>query len=208
MNTTHRPSRGLSKIDTIVVALADAGGSVRVLDTEDVAVAAFALAPTTFCWRKYTEQIDLEMVRTALRHAGERHDPRVTGSVVTGWSLTPEGVAWVAAHGAALRSAVGASAPANSSAVRKENLAARRDGERLRASPAYARYRAGVPLETSDAGWVFRIDLYTAVRERSMKVERLRAAVAYDAALLEFVNAAAALVPDIRNPQLPAEGTR
>lgn len=202
------PERTLSKIDTIVVALADAGGHTRALDTEDVAVAAHRLAPTTFCWRKYPDQIDLDMVRTTLRHAGERHDPRVTGSVRTGWNLTSEGADWVRAHGDALRAAIGTSAPANSSAVRKENLASRREVERLRISPAFARFQADGELTATDAGWVFRIDLYTAVRERSMKIERMRAAASEALDLEPFLAAAAALVEQIPRPHLPVRGER
>jgi len=180
----------VSKIDVIVLALANCGGSTSTADTEDVAVAAFDLAPETFRWRKYAKQIDLDMVRTTLRHAAERDDPRVAGSIREGWSLTKAGVSWVSRHGKSAATGVGEAPPANTIAVRKENVASKREGERIRAHVVFRKWRAGDQITTHDAGSVFRIDDYTPQRERTLKMQRLEEAVAGDGELAAFVMAA------------------
>lgn len=186
-----RNATAASKRDVVVLALADAGGATTTVDTEDVAVAAHRLAPGTFAWRKYPDQIDLDMVRTSLRHAAEMDNPRLEGSVRTGWNLTATGSAWLTQHGAQVRAGLTVAVPANSSADRRENVAERRDAQRLATLPAFRDHRAGKAMSPTQAAAVFRIDVYTPPRDRTLKIERMRQAARDNPELLEFVNVAA-----------------
>src|SRR5437660_4246482 len=79
------------------------GGDQRRIDTEDVAVKSFQLAPHRLAWRKYPEQINLELVRVYLSNAKKaEHGSLLTGSGRTGWSLTQKGLMWIRSSGTKL----------------------------------------------------------------------------------------------------------
>ena len=59
----------LRQYHVVTAALHQLGGGSRAVDTEDVAVRSFELAPYLFAWQKYPEQINLELVRVALSDA-------------------------------------------------------------------------------------------------------------------------------------------
>src|SRR5262249_5280318 len=72
------------------------GGDQRRIDTEDIAVKAFQLAPSRLAWRKYPDQINLELVRVSLSDAKKAEQGGLlTGSGRTGWSLTQKGLMWL-----------------------------------------------------------------------------------------------------------------
>jgi len=79
---------------TVLMALAQLGGQTRPVDTEDVAIKANELMPDAFSWRKYSQYIDLERVRLALKNAASAGF--VVGSIRRGWMLTTKGIAAVA----------------------------------------------------------------------------------------------------------------
>jgi hypothetical protein len=81
--------------ELVALALYVLGGGARVIDTEDVAMSAHDIAPGRFSWRKYPEQINLELVRVALSDARkEENGGLVTGTGKSGWSLTAAGQLW------------------------------------------------------------------------------------------------------------------
>lgn len=53
----------------MLVALLQAGGAEELIDIEDLAVAAYNLAPHLFRWRRYPEYPSAELTRMAIRHA-------------------------------------------------------------------------------------------------------------------------------------------
>ena len=84
-----------SQLEIVTLAVFLLGGARRPVDTEDVAVRAHELAPDRFAWRKYPEQINLELIRVSLSDAKKpKNGPMVDGSGDTGWSLTPAGLQW------------------------------------------------------------------------------------------------------------------
>jgi hypothetical protein len=189
--------RATSKRDVIVLALAQASGATQVVDTEDVAVEAFRLAPEIFRWRKYADQIDLDMVRVALRHAAEGEDPRIAGSVKTGWNLTATGAEWVRQFGTWQPAGGDILTTTKSTGVRRENLAQKRECDRLRRHPALRKFERGDALTPNDARSIFRIDQYTEPRERGIKIERLRTLVEGEADLEALVKSASALLGEV-----------
>src|SRR6185437_1094281 len=83
----------LSQAEVVAIAVYRLGGSQRAIDTEDVAVEAHKLAPGRFSWRKYPDQINLELIRVYLSDAKLKHD-LLLGSGKTGWRLTQLGLKW------------------------------------------------------------------------------------------------------------------
>ena len=62
-------TKKLSQNEIVTLALFHLGGETRFVDTEDIAIKAHDLAPGQFTWRKYPEQINLELVRVSLSDA-------------------------------------------------------------------------------------------------------------------------------------------
>ena len=54
------------QVQIVTLAVYLLGGDQKVIDTEDVAVKAYQLAPGRFSWRKYPDQVNLELVRVYL----------------------------------------------------------------------------------------------------------------------------------------------
>jgi hypothetical protein len=167
----------VSKMDVIVLALEDAGGSSRRVDTEDIAVAAYVLAPTFFSWRKYREHIDLDAVRVALRHATERgYGSRVGGSIKAGWHLTARGTAWLRQNGERARQGLGVSKQAlEAQSPIDPNQAVQQERElnRLRRTEAFQIWKRGKSVSPRSAAAAFRIDAYTPSRERTFLAAQL-----------------------------------
>src|SRR5262245_22160571 len=85
----------LTNRQIIVLATYMLGGERQPIDTEDLAVKAHELAPGRFSWRKYRDQINLELVRVYASDAKKQaHGALLRGSGNDGWMLTQVGVAW------------------------------------------------------------------------------------------------------------------
>ncbi|MXX70206.1 MAG: hypothetical protein F4Y74_14760 [Gemmatimonadales bacterium] len=109
--TPSPPNREL-----VVYGLEQAGGGVRRMHTEDVALKCHELFPDAFSWTRHPRLPDKDIVRVALTDARkEQYGALVTGragqtrrkSAKTnpdGWMLTEAGVAFVKKHGARLAS--------------------------------------------------------------------------------------------------------
>ena len=179
----------LTKKDVVVLALASLQGQDQKVDTEDVAIAAHALAPKAFGWRKHTEHIDLDVARTSLRHEAEGPDPRVAGSVRTGWFLTVRGQRWIAEHdrlGARADITVAAT-PAATAKRRAETGEVSAAVDRLRTSGAYKAWAAGGSFTPRQAAEAFRIDDYTPIDDRHRKTARIAQLVAGEPDLTDFL---------------------
>jgi hypothetical protein len=77
----------------ITLALYKAGGKLRYIDIEDIALEADKLAPGKFRWTKYKDMISDSIIRDALSDATrKRSGELVLGSAKEGWILTKEGI--------------------------------------------------------------------------------------------------------------------
>jgi hypothetical protein len=166
------------------------GGDQKRIDTEDIAVKAFQLAPRRFSWRKHPEQINLELVRVYLSDAKKsEHGELLTGSGRTGWSLTRKGLVWLRAARTRLQ-AIGASESGRPQSRAGSIDSGRSDRERKRilALAAWGRWSAGdksvVPAEARE---VFRLDSYSTASVREAKLTRLRAMFVDDDKLSSFL---------------------
>src|SRR5438132_13427511 len=95
-SSTHAgdPQKKLTKStrELVTLALYRLGGAQRAIDTEDVAMEAHRIGPGWFSWKKYLDQINLELVRINLVHAKE--NGLAIGLGRTGWRLTQKGLKW------------------------------------------------------------------------------------------------------------------
>ena len=190
-------TNGVSQVQLVTLAVFLEGGDRKAVDTEDVAVRANQLAPGRFSWRKYHDQINLELVRVYLSDAkSPEKGGFVVGSGRTGWSLTPAGLKWA-------RDASKAVLGQDLSRTRNEGAGGsvderrwRRERSRLLATPAWQMWTTGrwEDVDTKHAAEVFRIDSYAEGRMRTMKVTRLRSLFADDAELLPFIEALAQIL--------------
>ena len=57
----------MNRIELITLSMYRLGGDAKSLDIEDIAMEASRISPDTFAWRKYKDQINLELVGFAVR---------------------------------------------------------------------------------------------------------------------------------------------
>jgi hypothetical protein len=175
-------------------------GATSPVDTKDVAVEAYRSAPQLFCWCQCANQVDIDAVRTTLRHAVEEPEARVAGSIRTGWSLTGAGVSRVAANlGVPARAA-------RPSANRAETAAEAAELSRLRSSRVFDAWQRGEAVPEDEAAGVFRIDVYTFVQERHVRIARVKDRVSGDPELTAFIDAMKAPALDLLDVSLDAQG--
>jgi hypothetical protein len=180
-----------SEIVTIAVYLL--GGDRRYVDTEDVAIRASELAPGRFSWRKYKDQINLEIVRVYLSDAKKvEHGQYLQGSGTEGWMLTSDGLTFAQKAAMSLDPALQSRTPM--SQVERRRLAKER--QRLLATEAYAKYSQGRVGEISrrEVEGFFRLDDYVVGAVRERKIERLRTMFADDEDLTHAVDTLAEII--------------
>lgn len=194
----------VTKWEVVVLALEDAGGLDGAVDTEDVAMAAFSLAPTSFSWRKYPDQIDLDSVRVSLTDAcKDKYGGLAVGSVGKGWYLSDAGADWLSQQGKRKRRELGSASPEKRLDARIESAHLGREVARVKATRAFRQWSEGAQINTRDAAAVFRIDRYTSDKDRTLKMRRVVEAIEQygDHTMVEFIKAAKAEadgMPDTR----------
>lgn len=181
-----------TQVQLVTLALYSLGGATELVDTEDVAMKVNELAPGRFSWRKYPEQINLELVRVFLSEAkSERSGGLVAGSGRTGWSLTTAGRKWVEGPGQHLVDQDLTRSRGEKSSGSVDEVRWQRERLRLLALPAFAAWQTSGQLSNGDAESVFRIDRYVTGRSRDLKVARLVEMFKEDPELARFVATAA-----------------
>ena len=177
MNSREETLTGGTQWELVAIALYVLGGPEALVDTEDVAVQVHKLAPDRFSWRKYPEQINLELVRVALSDAKKpEQGALVAGTGKTGWSLTVAGRRWAESHADRL---IGSDLSRPRGVRQSGSIDERRwQRERVRvlSSDAWTEWKSapsGGPISPKAAADLFRIDRYVTGRSREIKVNRL-----------------------------------
>lgn len=165
------------------------GGSQKRVDTEDVAVRAFELAPKRFGWRKYPKQINLELVRVYLSAAkNPKLGELLVGSGRTGWSLTRKGLTWLRSAEPELQERHLAASGAQSQAGSIDSTRRTRERKRILSMPAWSRWANGDrSVAVDEAREVFRIDSYSTSPVREAKMTRMRAMFSDDEQIGAFL---------------------
>jgi len=165
------------------------GGGDRFVDTEEIAMKTHELSPGRFSWRKYPEQINLELVRVRLSEAkSASHGSMLRGSGQRGWTLTAAGLEWatnIARDPSKLLPELGEGRERGGSVD-----AQRVDRERARlvASAAWAKWpRQAAAISVQEAQEVFRLDSYATDDLRVTKIDRLKKLFIDDPTTLPFI---------------------
>lgn len=179
----------LSNTELVALSAFLLGGDSRPVDTEDIAVKANGLAPGRFAWRKYPDQINLELVRVRLSEAkNPDHGAIIEGSGETGWSLTPAGVQWAKKAAEHLPSMDLQRRREDGRGGGVDEQRWRRERERILKTKAWEAWSSGdLDVSVRDAQEVFRIDAYAVGRMRNLKINRLRALFDEDDRVHEFL---------------------
>lgn len=166
-------TRELSNHEVVTLAVYLLGGDRQPIDTEDVAKKANDIAPGRFAWRKYKDQINLEVVRVYLSDAKkEAKGEYLFGSGNTGWSLSEAGLAFAREHADAVKT-LEAAEPRKS--VGQDRMRQQRERARLLTTEAYAKIVGGRADELTrrDAESFFRVDSYVQGEARRRRVARI-----------------------------------
>jgi hypothetical protein len=162
--------RDLANHEVVTLAVYALGGDREAVDTEDVAKKADEIAPGRFTWRKYKDQINLEVVRVYLSDAKKKAKGEyLIGSGNTGWSLSEAGLAFARAHPAAVERLETAEPR---TAVGQDRVRQQRERARLLTTEAYAKIATGRASELTrrDAESFFRIDSYVQGQARRRRI--------------------------------------
>lgn len=179
----------LTQAELVTWAVYLLGGAQKRVDTEDVAIKVFDLAPKRFSWRKYPDQINLELVRVYLSAAKDvEHGELLVGSGRTGWSLTRKGLMWVRAAGAKLQERHQIASDRQSRAGSIDANRRARERKRILSMPAWSRWANGDrSVMVDEAREVFRIDSYSTSSVREAKMTRMRAMFGDDEQISAFL---------------------
>lgn len=169
---TESAETSLSYVEIVTLAVFLCGGATQKLDTEDVAINVAEIAPGRFSWRKYKNQINLEMVRVSLSDAKKAaYGAYLIGSGNLGWSLTPAGLAFCKKAQFKIKHL--AHKEKHNSAIDQKWL--RIERERLLNAVAYQKFKKGHEdsISSADAASFFRLDDYVQGSLRQQKITRI-----------------------------------
>lgn len=186
----------LTHPQVVTLAVYLLGGSRSAVDTEDVAVRANELAPGRFSWRKYRDQINLELVRVYLSDAKkEQHGAMLIGAGRSGWRLTQSGLDW-ASKVAPLIGHVDLSrsrAQVKSGSIDEKRW--QRERARILTSKAWDLWLDDKEnITINDAKKVFRVDSYVTGQLLETKITRILSLFYNDDELNTFLKYIANLV--------------
>jgi hypothetical protein len=184
------------QLDVVIIAVHVLGGGRKSVDTEDVAVKCHELAPGMFSWRKYRNQINLELVRVALSDAKKRsYGQLLSGSGREGWRLSPRGIDWITSKGdKLLRDGFARIDHERSSAGSVDAVRKKRERSRIFSSAAWKSWSEEKTISLRDARKLFRIDEYATNKILDNKVVRLRSQFEEDEQVRPFIREAAELI--------------
>ena len=182
-------------VELVTFALFLLGGEQRAIDTEDVACKVNQIAPERFNWRKYPDQINLELVRVVLSNAKKPANGRlVRGSGRRGWALTTSGLSWAT-------NTVSLPTHLSKHKARHKRFSGsidenrwRRERARITATIAWRKWLSNDQINRSDANEVFRIDAYATGRAWHLKINRMKVLFAQDSEIGPFIDAVSRIV--------------
>ncbi len=188
-------------VDAVVLALYLLGGHSKAVDTEDVAKKAHEIAPDRFSWKKYSDQINLELVRVSLSDGKkESLGELIEGSGRDGWRLTPKGARWATENAHLLTDETFARPRESGLGGSIDERRWRSERQRILRSNAWTSWSGGRDIDPKDALALFRIDIYAVGGLRATKVARLVSQFAEDPEVSEFLHAAEQALPASSGP--------
>jgi hypothetical protein len=196
-----RLTAGSSHVEVVTLAVYRLGGAQRAIDTEDVAVEAHRIAPGRFSWKKYPDQINLELIRVFLSDAKKNTNKLVIGSGRTGWRLTQRGLQWAEKVSETVGKLDASRSRSQSRSGSIDEQRRRRERSRIVATRAWHLWTTGVrDIPVVEAKPVFRIDSYAHGELREAKITRVRAMFSDDSELAPFLDH---LIDDLNREATP-----
>ena len=185
-----RLTKSTSQTEVVTLATYLLGGAQRAIDTEDIAVEAQRLAPGRFSWRKYPDQINLELVRVYLSDAKKSDKGELLiGSGRTGWRLTQRGLKWAQRAAKNIKTIETSRTRAQSRSGSIDEQRWRRERSRIQATRAWTMWIEGKrDIPQADAKAIFRIDSYAKGDLREAKITRVRSLFLEDEELGPFLD--------------------
>lgn len=158
----------MSNVEVVTLAAYLLGGEAVLVDIEDIAVKAFDLAPSRFCWRKYPERIDLRAIQYALKDACRAKVGLLSGSIKRGYMLSAKGSRWAQEIGQSAAQGEGARKASVEDLLEHER-------QRLRHTAAFGRFIAGETdrLDRRDFEEFARVNDYFPEHVRGERFTRL-----------------------------------
>lgn len=156
----------------MVMAMLRLDGDRKGLDMEDIAVECHKVSPKTFAWRKYPDQINLDLLAHALRDAKQkRNGALVSGGQNLGWRLTVAGQE----YGQKLVDAnAKPSDPKSVPGFRgADGKRIKQEYSRILQSDAFAEWSSGSEISESALGSLLKINAYTSDELIEIKKTRL-----------------------------------
>ena len=188
--TNHNLTKSLTGAELVTLVVYLLGGAQNTVDTEDIAKRANDLSPGRFVWKKYPDQINLELIRVFLSNARREDEGKLLmGSGKSGWNLTLNGLNWA-------KDAADSLAEINSQETRTRFQLAPIDRQRqtiersrIRTSKAWKLWHDENKLVSpTDAKEIFRIDIYGDGALRERKFARLLSLFSDDPKISSFLN--------------------
>jgi hypothetical protein len=195
-----RLTKGPSQMELVTLAVHLLGGAHRAIDTEDAAVRAHQLAPGRFSWKKYPDQINLELIRVYLSDA-KMKGKLLLGSGRTGWRLTQKGLKWAeqAARGFGQVNTSRSRASLRSGSIDEQRW--RRERARIVSTVAWTKWASGnSDIPAAQAKEVFRIDSYARGDLREAKITRLQSLFTNDNEVAPFLDQLVKILNREANP--------
>lgn len=186
MPTKNTTAGSFANHELVTLAAYRLGGETKPIDTEDIAVEANTIAPGRFTWRKYPDQINIELVRAFLSDAKKpKNGQYLTGSGNNGWMLTERGLEFSKKNKSRIQFA-GNKGP-KLSVQQKRWL--KRERTRISQSDAYEKYKTGAidKISPQEAEYLFRIDDYIESAARTRVILRYKNAFSSDQELGPFI---------------------
>ena len=166
----------MNKMELAVLAMFRLGGDSKALDAEDIAMQCHKISPTTFVWRKYKNQINLELVGFAIRDAKkEKYGKLVSGSHAQGWRLTLAGQQIGRELDVANRKDSTATLPKETRARSVEEKRIEREFKRIIESVAFQEWENNSKVSEKAKQGILRINPYTS--EDLLEVKKTRLAL-------------------------------
>ena len=195
-NSNKHLTKEIGQSEIVTLAVYQLGGAQRFIDTEDVAIKAFELAPRRFGWRKYPKQINLELVRVCLSNAKKPDKGTLLrGSGRKGWALTATGNKWIEANLKLLECDFSLGSNESRRAGSVDTVRTDRESKRLQSSAAWRQWQENPQsVKATQAKEIFRIDSYTKPDMLSLKIDRLLNLFSNDPEISSFLTDMSQLV--------------
>lgn len=177
-----------TQLDVVVLSVYLLGGEQKSIDTEDVATKCHELAPGMFSWRKYPDQINLELVRVVLSNAKkDENKALLIGTGREGWRMSAKGLERMQVYSERFLESNVQWGSNTRKAGSVDTRRKAREKNRLYASKAWNIWENGQPVSKHDALELFRIDEYSRGKMLEIKVVRLQSLLEGDVEVQRFL---------------------